>query len=181
MKKDGIYIAFELLIEEIEKLANSLNEVGAEAFRKGDYDKARQAIETADRIVKFREKVEALKKEWELIPVQGTPPKRIKAPLHRKRKLPKGLITPQEAFRRPILEALVELGGSAPISEVLKLVEQKMKDKFTPYDMEPIPSNPYFVRWKYNAQWCRIILVHEGLMKKNTSRGIWEISEKGRE
>jgi len=53
MNKNEVNIAFEILLEEIELVANQLNESGADAFRIGDYDKARQAIEEATRLADF--------------------------------------------------------------------------------------------------------------------------------
>src|SRR5207249_4392035 len=40
---------------------------------------------------------------------------------------------PQEAFRRPILEAIEELGGNAQVNAVLQRVEQEMKSKLTKF------------------------------------------------
>lgn len=83
-------------------------------------------------------------------------------------------------FRRPILEALVELTGKAPIGEVLDRVGKKMKAILTKHDFEPLPSDPQSIRWRNTAQWCRNSLVREGLIKANSPHGIWEISEAGR-
>ena len=71
----------------------------------------------------------------------------------------------------------MELGGSAPIGEMLDRVEQKMKDVLNEYDYEPLLSDPRSVRWRNTAQWCRNTLVREGMMKGNSPHGVWEISE----
>ncbi len=52
--------AFEVLLEEIEVVANELNEEGAKAFRAGSYDKIRSAIEEVYRPAKFRERIKGL-------------------------------------------------------------------------------------------------------------------------
>lgn len=171
--------AFEILLEEIEAVADTLNDAGAEAFRAGDYDKARAAIEEATRLAEFREKVKALQKEW-LGLFAKVPRQKRRTSRKAKGRLPRELRTPEDAFRRPILEALVELSGSASIGEVLDRVEQKMKGVLNQYDYEPLPSDPRSVRWRNTAQWCRYTLVREGLMKKDSPHGIWEISEQGR-
>ena len=179
MKRNEVSIAFEILLEELEQVANALSEDGSRAFQEQDFEKARQAIEEATRLAEFRERVKTLQKEWDGLfadRLRGrTKPTRRKV----KGRLPRGLRTPEEAFRRPILEALVELGGSAPIGEVLDLVERKMKGILNSYDYEPLPSDPKSLRWRNTAQWCRNTLVREGLMKADSPRGIWEISEKG--
>jgi restriction system protein len=179
MKTNEVNEAFEILLEEIEAVADTLNDAGAEAFRAGDYDKARAAIEEATRLAEFREKVKALQKEWQGL-FAKVPRQKRRTSRKAKRRLPRGLRTPEDAFRRPILEALVELGGSSSIGEVLDRVEQKMKGVLNSYYYEPLPSDPRSVRWRNTAQWCRNTLVREGLMKSDSPHGIWEISEQGR-
>jgi len=184
MKKNQVYEAFEILLEEIKAVANGLNEEGAQAVQKGAYDRAEKAIEEGKRLTEFREKVELLHKEWiklfssrgRSIPAKSTKKTRKKSA----NMLPRGLRTPEEAFRVPILESLVELGGSAPMSEVLNRVEIKMKGILNNYDRQPLPSDRRSVRWRNTAQWCRNTLVREGMMKRDSQFGIWEISEKGK-
>lgn len=180
MDKNEVNTAFEILLEEIELVANQLHESGAEAFRAGDYDKARKAIEEATRLADFREKVKALQREWAGLLAGDLKVRRPKPPRTAKGRLGRGLRTPEEAFRRPILEALAELGGGAPIGEVLERVGAKMKSVLNQYDRQPLPSDPRSIRWKNTAQWCRNTLVREGLMKSDSPHGVWDISDAGR-
>ena len=184
MTKNQVFEAFEILLEEIETVANGLNEEGARAFQKGAYDRAERAIEEGKRLADFREKVKFLQKEWIKLFSSRRRPILTKSKKKPRKKsantLPKGLRTPEEAFRMPILESLVELGGSAPMSEVLNLVERKMKRILNDYDRQLLPSDRRSVRWRNTAQWCRNAMVKEGLMKDNSPYGIWEISDKGR-
>lgn len=175
MEKNEVGIAFEILLEEIEEVANNLNEQGAEAFKSGNYELARRAIEEATRLSEFREKVKALQNEWKTFSVR----KFSKSKKRKKtvgEKLQRGLRTPEDEFRKPILEALKELGGKGRMSEVLDIVEKKMKDRLTKYDYEPLPSNPKSIRWKNTAQWCRNTLVREGILKNDSPHGIWELN-----
>jgi len=48
-------------------------------------------------------------------------------------------------------------------------------------DRQPLPSCPNTVRWRNTAQWSRNSLVQEGLMKADSSWGIWKISDRGGE
>jgi len=180
MMVNEVNAAFEILLEEIEAVTDNLNEAGAEALRAGDYEKAQKAIEEAIRLATFREKVKQLQKEWtKLFPSQTELGKR-RTRRRVKSRLPRGLRTPEDAFRRPILESLIELGGRAQIGEVLDRVGQRMEHLLNEYDRESLPSNPRFVRWRNTAQWCRNTLVREGLMRNDSPHGVWEISEKGR-
>jgi len=79
-----------------------------------------------------------------------------------------------------ILESIIELGGKAKAKDVLNLVYKKMKNVLNSYDYEPLQSNPKEQRWKNAARWTRDILVNEGLLAKDSPRGIWEITDKGR-
>ena len=64
MNSNEVNTAFEILIEEIELIANNLNEEGAKAIKAGSYDVARRLMDEAERLADFREKVRALQKEW---------------------------------------------------------------------------------------------------------------------
>ena len=67
------------------------------------------------------------------------------------------------------------------MNQVLELVEKKMQGILNEYDYQSLPSNPKEVRWRNTAQWCRNTLVREGLLRSDSPRGIWEISDEGRE
>ena len=172
--------AFEILLDELEYLITDMSDIGARAFQKGDYDKARQAADEAARLTDFRNKVQKLQNEWAMFFSKHT----RRQPERGKRKMTKqlryGVKTPLDAYRRPILEILVEMGGSGPTKKILKLVEQKMRNILNEYDYQPLPSNPTCPRWDNTAQWCRKIMVDEGLLRSDSPRGIWEISEAGR-
>jgi len=97
-----------------------------------------------------------------------------------RKRLPHGEKTPLRAYEKPILQALVQLGGSGPRSSVLSLVEEQMKAYFRPVDLDPISSGN-MLRWCSTANWARNRLRKEGLIKSDSPRGIWEISDEGRE
>lgn len=177
MDRNEVSTAFEIVLEEIETVVDSLNQDGAGVFQKGDYDAARGLIEIATKLTDFRGKVRNLQKEWENLFSTRIPRK----PSKRKRasRLQRGLRTPEDAFRLPILETLVELNGSAPMGKVLDRVGDKMETALNEYDRQPLPSMPNTTRWRNGAQWCRNTLVQDGLLKADSPRGIWEISPKG--
>ncbi len=94
--------------------------------------------------------------------------------------LKQGLRTPNKAFKLPILQAVVQLGGSGRVDEVLGRVETLMKDQLNNYDYQPMPSDLRIIRWRNNAAWARFDLVHEGYLASDSPRGVWEITEAGR-
>jgi len=86
---------------------------------------------------------------------------------------------PQKEYRTLILEALIKMNGSATAKEVLDYVEQKMKKYSTDIDHDVLKYGEQ--RWEKGVHFERLKLVHEGLLKKDSPRGVWEISEEGRQ
>jgi len=173
MFKNEVNSAFEILLEEIENVVANFSQEGEKAFKNREYEKAKTIIENATRLTSFREKVRNLQKEWRNV-FGGKFPARMKK-VRGYKKLKRGLRTPEDDFRIPILETLVELGGKAEMGDVLKMVYEKMKGKLNKYDMEGLPSNPSQRRWENTAQWCRNTMVNEGLLSSASPRGVWEI------
>jgi len=174
-----VNVAFEILLEEVEVATNALQESGAELLRCGDFVGARDAIAEVEKLTDFHQRIKDLQVDWATL---SSVKDRSKTSATRRsvdRRLSKGLRTPEDAFRMPILEALIELGGSASIAKVLDKVEDKMRGKLNDYDLQPLASDPRSIRWRNTAQWCRNTLVKEGLMRSDSRTGVWEISDRG--
>ncbi len=180
MIENEVNVAFDILLEEVELLVHQLNEAVNTAVKAKDYMKAQQTIEEIKKLENFHGKVQALQKEWRNLAAGRYVIRQEKSRRVISGRLPRGLRTPEHAFRRPILEALVEMGGRAPVDKVLELVEIKMKGVLNDYDYQPLPSTPRHIRWKNSAQWARVTMVQEGLLKQDSPYGIWEITEAGR-
>lgn len=181
--RNEVHVAFEIVLEEIEQVANAVHEAGATALLSGRYDETEAALDYAKRLAEFRERVKSLQAEWDRLVGSGPMPVQRSTTKPRRRRHPalaRGLRTPESQFRRPILEALAELGGRASIDAVLACLEQKMRDVLNEYDRQPLPSTPHELRWQNTAAWCRYTLVQEGLLRPDSPRGIWELSDAGR-
>ena len=105
------------------------------------------------------------------------PPQRAKREVTERAK--KGEILPQAEYTLPILESLVEMGGSGRMANVLDKVYNKIKDRLRKKDFEMLSSGTS-VRWKNKAQWERQRLKSEGYLKKDSPRGTWEITDDGK-
>lgn len=92
---------------------------------------------------------------------------------------PKGSLLPEAEYELPLLETLVELNGSAPTSDVVDVLGKKLEGKLTDVDRETISSGE--IRWRNRVQFVRLGLIKEGLMVKDSPRGVWEITDEGRE
>jgi len=97
----------------------------------------------------------------------------------KQRTLRKGSKTHNSEYRIPILQVLTDLGGRGKVNEILERVYEKMKDVLNSVDLEVLPSGFHF-RWRDSAQWERNTMVNQGLLEKDSPRGIWEITESGK-
>jgi len=92
-------------------------------------------------------------------------------------RLARGTRTPQERFRQPILQALYEKGGAAKTAEVLDRVGEILRLELNDADRAKMKHGE--VRWRNSAQWERNDMVEDGLLKKSSPQGIWELTDKG--
>jgi restriction system protein len=86
--------------------------------------------------------------------------------------------TPPERYVLPILQVLVEFGGSASATEVTDRVGQLMASILNESDYDSFPSGR--VRWRAYASGARLRMVRDGLLADDSPRGVWEITERGR-
>jgi len=148
MDENEVQLAFDILLEEVEMVANGLDEDAASALQKREYAKAREFIDMAANLSEFRIKVKNLQNEWRMGFRQWPTPARSA----RKRgrgvtRLKRGLRTPEDTFRLPILRALAQLVGRAPIDAVLQNVEGQLKGNLNEYDYQQLPSGQQ-IRWR---------------------------------
>ncbi|ANE41193.1 hypothetical protein JM64_03735 [Fervidobacterium ngatamarikiense] len=191
--REGVNIAFEMLEEEIGKIVNNLAKSIAEVSKKQDFERTKKLIDIAQRIKEYKNRLIAFKEEWrkiignekaiitriEISSQNGSSEAREQAPRELKQNNKTGMRTPEREFIIPILESLIELDGKGKVSEVLKLVFERMKNKLKTYDLEKIPAGE--IRWRNTARWARKMMIKEGLLEPNSPNGIWEITDKGRE
>lgn len=89
-----------------------------------------------------------------------------------------GLRTPQDAFVLPILQVLVERGGSGSVVDLLDEVSKRMADVLTDFDHGLLTNGQ--ARWYNTAQWARLHLKEQGLLAADSPRGVWQITDLGR-
>ncbi len=181
--QNDVSTALALLRDSLSEEEQRIRGEGAAAMQGGDYDTATSVIEFAKRLLGFQKKVEGLVSEWEeLEDLRDAASPAVQAIVSKRffGKRKKGEVTPHTAYYRPILEALVERGGSGKTRAVLDRVGEKMKGQLKPLDYEPHKSDGKSIRWRNSAQWARNTMVNEDGRMKKSPNGIWEISEKGR-
>lgn len=169
--------AFEILLSELDAALKDVRERAAAASRQGDYGRAQTLLTQAQQIEKFIADMRAKRREWQGLIGKSRGQRKGKG---RTKPLPRGQRTPPKAYRIPILRALVAMGGEGKMSAALERVYQEMKPHLKPVDLEPLPSDAKAPRWRNTAQWERYSMIREGLLRNDSPRGVWAITEHGR-
>jgi hypothetical protein len=113
---------------------------------------------------------------------RSRPTKKSKAkspPKPAKQRAARGSLLPEADYELPMLRFLAKSGGRAPASEVVDAVGAELDSRLTPTDRETLASGE--VRWKSRVQFVRLRLIRDGAMAKDAPRGVWEITDLGRE
>ncbi len=134
---------------------------------RGDYDGATRLAEKGREIQSFQAELEALQARWSEIRQKDT-----KTGSGRKSR------TPLWNYYKPILRALIELGGEAKRAEIEPLVERSMQDEFLPGDRETNARGRE--RWQVMVRRARRHLVEEGWIEGGQSQ-VWRITPRGRD
>ena len=185
MPYNKIFEIFEILIEKLNNEIEAVKKSGEMAIEKDDLTQASNNIETAKKLKNIKDKFKKLMDEWkkltssypsmETIPPNNTDSESIQ--------IQRSQSTLQTAYILPILQVLDENyeKGKGRAKDILDEVFNKMKNKLKPADIKNIPSGTS-KRWRKNANFARFIMVRNlGLLKNDSPRGFWEISEKGRQ
>lgn len=166
LRKLGIYDEAKEVYEEKQKL---------EKLKKERIDKAITLVKEAQELLNiYRIELNVTSRGIRIKDKDGRDVNKIREI----RKLRHGLKTHQSQYRIPILQVLTDLGGRGKFNEIPGKVYEKMKDILNPVDLENLSSG--VPRWSSTARWARHSMINEGLLRKDSPRGIWEITEKGK-
>ena len=203
--------AFELLVGRVQAELDGIHRDGAAAFIDHQYEQARQAATQAEQLVSLGERLAQLRKQWQdlasswmessLVEVDDDESTDVSLPLPAhppgnqpvllsdpeppsalpERKARWTATTPEQEFQQPILEVLVDMGGSGSKDDVLDRVGQVMYGLLTAVDCSPIRGgNPHVPLWRITAEAAKRPLVREGLLKGDSPKDVWEITDEGR-
>jgi len=168
---EKVVIALNSLLQELDTILLEFNEKFIQLTSQKRFDEAQDALNEAKRISNLQRKVQNLQDEWFLSGSEKRQNKVKPKPESR---------TPEWAFRIPILEALVDLGGHAHCQKVKNWIGLEMANQLTEADRETL-SDGKTIRWENSVHWERQALVDEGLLYPSKRRGIWEITPAGRD
>jgi len=173
--------AFQIIIRELKSALDAAREQGERAFKERRYAEAQKNASSAEQLEKDLQALTTSYEHWRGRQSRPRAVARIveqPVAVHTARAL-RGARTPEAEFRLPILQALVNMGGSGIVRNVLDQVGKLMEGRFTPVDFEVIETANE-VRWRNTAKWERSRMVRQGLLRSDSPIGTWEITDEGR-
>lgn len=84
--------------------------------------------------------------------------------------------TRSKQYRPLIFEYLRSHGGKAPSKDVIAYIGDQMEGQFTEKDLEYSKSSNGIV-WKNAVRWERLFMVDDGILKRGSPIGIWELAD----
>lgn len=99
--------------------------------------------------------------------------------LDRRRPLGEDPLLPEGEYWLPILQIIAEAGGAKRGRDVISALESRLADRLTERDHDKLEMGE--VRWMNRARFARLRMKELGLISNESPRGVWEITEKGRE
>ena len=82
-----------------------------------------------------------------------------------------------QELRQPLMESIYEMGGSVRAGVLRPVLRERLSSRLSAADLEPLASGEE--RWWNATRWERRKLVDEGLLRSDSERGTWALSEKG--
>jgi hypothetical protein len=101
-----------------------------------------------------------------------------KAPIIRRSRSAQSEKLPQKALREPLLRVLLDVGGKASTQYIRERLEPMIRVHLNEADYEPVTSGD--PRWWNAACWERLNMVKDALLRSDSPRGVWELTEQGR-
>jgi len=177
---DPIMTAFEQILEELEDARNLLADQITSHATQQRFDEVVALGQQGTQLESFRQQVGQLRDQWHQQFATLQPPAPPATPVVAPKRRNHGLRTPQHAYYRPILQVLVDAGGSARAANVIAQVYHHVQHVLNAYDHEPLPSNPKETRWANAVAWARNDLRELGFIASGSPQGVWEITSAGR-
>jgi hypothetical protein len=205
----NVLSVFDTLVEQIKNEISHINSIGAAAFQSGQYAEAQTILRRATELEEFSARVTSLRAEWHAryseaypTPIPAEP---ALAPISMPTRAPTTTSTPADTvtftsevfptllgkatlddyltpsyyYFVPILTALVQFGGSARASDVIRHIEPSIRRFLSSYDRSSHGTSGYS-KWEHQVHEARNSLRTHGCIKPVRQQGIWEISDLGR-
>jgi len=90
-----------------------------------------------------------------------------------------GRLTPRNTLIRAIVRVMEQMGNSGSNREIHQKLEDVLADVLTPEDYELDSSGR--VIWYHQVDWARMYMAKIGMIKNDSPRGVWELSDRYKE
>jgi hypothetical protein len=190
---DNVAASLDLLQDSLAEEVERINDEGSKAMKAGDYSTASEVIAFAVRLEDFGKRVEDVNRAWAQLKgirdnssskVQQIVSQNFQQIVSRRffGRESIGETIPQTDYFRPVLSALIEVGGRGKAKQIIDRVGEMLNSRLKPKDFKQhLSDGRREARWRVNARYARKQMVDNyGYMEKGSPAGIWEISAAGR-
>jgi Mrr restriction endonuclease-like protein len=177
-----------LVSERAEPLVDSFNSALRRILGLPDTDQSPvffdiQAIKPIPRVSSADDESRAvaeLRESGRLGTRRRSSPRKTSREAPKRDRAPKGSLLDERAYWQPILKVLAESpGGAAQARHVVQRVGEILADQLKPLDKETVSSGG--LRWETRIMFARLRMKDAGLLKMDSPRGLWELSDLGRQ
>ena len=164
-----VSMAFNLVLDELQKGRESLLKDLATAAERGDFDAVAELTSRLKRVDLLAEEIRRLQSEWEAISNPTIPETCAQAPLE---------VPDQYELCHPTLQALRVLGGEGKIRDIAETVIRQMQlpDEVT----QQLDESTFKPKLEEELGWARTILKTCGLINNpQPGVGVWVLTEEG--
>jgi hypothetical protein len=156
--------ALRQTLREIKAALKEINQQAGKLVMRGDYAVAEELVSVGRTVTTFGAEVEALQSRWLDLQESATKELTIER-------------TPLWEYYKPILVALVELGGDATLSQVEEKVEPILGGVLNPGELSMMSGDK--LSWKRAVRRARRHMVKEGFLEDHSGLR-WRITDQGR-
>ncbi len=172
--------AIKALEEAVRSSLETAKSQGAEAFKAGHFERAKQAADDGKTIEAFIEEVTRIKRRWENLQNVSQESKRtLETPVHQGVKSPARDPFNPEQLIQSVLRILEDLGGTAQRDDVLERLEKVVLEQLQSANGDG-PDSGLPSGWENTLVIMQKTMVKRGLLHARPQRGIWQITPQGR-
>ena len=102
-------------------------------------------------------------------------PKRRKLTSDDSSPIRRGRLTPKNTLIKAIVQVMEQMGNSGHMREIHNRLEDVLANVLNSEDYKKDSSG--LVTWHHQVDWARLYMVKKGILKNDSPRGIWELSE----
>jgi hypothetical protein len=149
---------------EVKAALKEINHQAGKLVARGEYAAAEELVKVGRAMTTFADEVEALNLRWREL--QDNAPGKLSSDR-----------TPLWEYYKPILQALVQLGGEATLAEIEEKVQPLLAAFLQPGEMTTMSGDK--LSWKRTVRRTRRHMVKEGFLEDHSGLQ-WRISDTGR-